>query len=75
MLDDIKFSLIIDGNKKNFFIIDIFTKNNKNYAIYKEENHEELYAAIAEIINNDIKIIPIESDIDYDIVDEYLSNL
>jgi len=75
MVDDIKFNMLIDGGKKNFYIIDVFNKDNKNYILYKEENVEEIYAALGEIKDNDIKIIPIESDIDYDIVDEYLSGL
>ena len=67
--------MLIDGVEKNFVIIDIFKKNNKNYAIYKEENSDEIYAMLCETKDNDVKLIPIESDIDYDIVDEYLSSL
>lgn len=75
MIDDIKFSLIIDNEEKTFLIIDKFSTNNKNYIIYKEENNDDLYASLYEVNDGKIKIIPIESDIDYDIVDEYLSGL
>jgi len=73
MIEDINFNIIDNnGAVKNFVILEKFTKNNKNYLIYKEENKEDLYAALYEIINETIKIIPIENDEDYDIVDEYL---
>lgn len=75
MIDDIKFCLNVNNEIKNFIIIDKFSANNKNYIIYKEENSEEIYSSLYEIINDDIKIIPIESDVDYDIVDDYLDNL
>lgn len=75
MIDDIKFNLITDNQEKTFLIIDKFSIGNKNYIIYKEEDGEDLYASLYEMIDNNIKIIPIESDIDYDVVDKYLSEL
>jgi len=76
MIEDIKFNIIDNnGEIKNFIILEKFNKNNKNYLIYKEENKEDLYAALYEIINESIKIIPIDNDEDYDIVDEYLENI
>lgn len=75
MVDDIKFSIFVNGEEKNFLIIDKFTNCNKNFIIYTEEDNDELYAALYENVNNDIKIIPIENDHDYDLVDEYLRNL
>lgn len=76
MIEDINFN-VIDNNGivKNYIILEKFTKNNKNYLIYKEENKEDLYAALYEIVNETIKIIPIENDEDYDVVDEYLENI
>ena len=76
MIQDINFN-IIDNNGviKKIIILEKFKKNNKNYLIYKEENNEDLYAALYEIINETIKIIPIDNETDYDIVDEYLENL
>jgi len=76
MIEDINFN-VIDNNGivKNYIILEKFTKNNKNYLIYKEENKEDLYAALYEIINETIKIIPIENEEDYDVVDEYLENI
>lgn len=76
MIDDITFNYIDEkGNSIKYVIIDKFTKNNKNYIIYEEENKEELYGALYEIIDDKIKIIPIENEKDYDIIDEYLDNL
>lgn len=76
MIEDINFN-IIDNNGviKKYVILEKFNKNNKNYIIYKEENKDDLYAALYEIINETIKIIPITNDQDYDIVDEYLENI
>lgn len=76
MIEDINFNVIDNyGNIKNYIILEKFTKNNKNYLIYKEENKEDLYAALYEIVNETVKIIPINSDEDYDVVDEYLENI
>ena len=76
MIEDINFNVIDNkGNVKNYTIIEKFTKNNKNYLIYQEENKEDLYAALYEIVNETIKIIPIENDKDYNVVDEYLENI
>lgn len=76
MIDDIKFTTLDkSGIEKTFIILEKFTKNNKNYIIYKQENNDDLYASLYEINENYIKLIPIESEIDYDIVDEYLENL
>lgn len=76
MIDDITFNYIDEkGNTIKYVIVDKFTKNNKNYIIYEEENKEDLYGALYEIIDDKIKIIPIEDEKDYDIIDEYLDNL
>ena len=76
MIEDINFNIIDNnGNIRNYIILEKFKKNNKNYLIYKEEDKEDLYAALYEIINETIKIIPIDNDEDYDIVDEYLENM
>ena len=76
MIDDITFNYIDEkGNTIKYVIVDKFTKNNKNYIIYEEENKEELYGALYEIIDDKIKIIPIDDDKDYDIIDEYLDNI
>ncbi len=73
---NISFDYIDDeGNSIKYEIIDRFNKNGKNYIVYSEEDKEELYAALYEVIDNKIKIIPIIDDKDYDIVDEYLENL
>lgn len=75
MIEDIKFSVIENGLLKEYIIIEQFNKNNKNYIIYKEDNNDDIYAALYEMIDDKIKIIPIEDEKDYDIVDDYLENL
>ena len=77
MLDsDFSFDCMdVNGDIKNYNILDRFQKNNKNYIIYEEDGNEDIYAALYEIFDDKIKIIPIEDDKDYDIVDEYLETL
>lgn len=76
MVENINFKTIDNkGELKKYIMLDIFNKNNKNFIIYKEENKDDLYAALYEIVNETMKIIPIEDDKDYDIVDEYLESV
>ena len=75
MVEDIKFSVIENGILKEYIIIEQFNKNYQNYIIYKEDGDDDIYAALYEIIDDKIKIIPIEDNKDYDIVDNYLENL
>ena len=74
--ENINFEYInIDGNIEHYTILDKFEKNNKKFIIYEKEDESEIYAALYEIIDDKIKIIPIENNEDYDIVDEYLESL
>lgn len=76
MIDDITFNSINEEGKIiTYTIIEKFSKNNKNYIIYQIEDNLDLYSALYEIIDDKIKIIPIENDEDYDIVDKYLESL
>lgn len=76
MIDDISFNYMDNlGNIKKYIIVDKITINNKNFLIYQEENKEDLYASFYETINNKIKLIPIECDEYYDIIDKYLESL
>lgn len=76
MIDDIRFKIINEkGIQETYIIIDRFEKNNKNFIIYQEENGNEIYASFYELVNDKMKIIEIEKDEDYDIVDEYLESL
>ncbi len=74
-MEDISFNYIKDGIVHEYTILDKFTKNGKNYIIYNEDNNDELYASLYQIIDDKIKIIEIVDNKDYDIVDEYLENL
>ena len=64
-----------NGIIKDYYIIDRFNNDGKNYMIYKEEGKEDIYADLYEIIDDKIRIIPIVNKDDYDIVDKYLENL
>ena len=77
MLDfNISFSRMDEkGNIIKYSIVDRFTKNNKNYIIYKEEGKEELHADLYETSDDKLIIIPIKDQSDYDIVDRYLESL
>ena len=78
MIDqNITFKVIDDfGKTKKYEILARFSKNEKNYLIYQEENNDEdIYSSLYEIIDNKIKIIPITDDKDYDIVDNFLESL
>ena len=76
MIDDISFNYIDElGNLKKYLIIDRFSFNDKNYMIYKEYDRDDLYASYYEIINDKLKIIPIETASEYDIVDKYLEGM
>ena len=76
MIDDVSFNYLTeDGILKKYIIIDKFRNDNKNFIIYKEDNQDELYASIYEIIDDKIKIIPIDKEEDYNTVDKYLERL
>ena len=76
MAEDIKFKAINETGKEiEYLILDKFSKNNKNYIIYIEEGKNDIYASLYDVINNEINIIQIENEEDYDIVDEYLESL
>jgi len=76
MVEDITFNYMDElGNIKTYTIIEKFSENNKNYIIYQKENNDNLYSALCEYIDDKIKIIPIEKEEDYDIVDKYLESL
>ena len=76
MIEDICLNYIDKyGNNKKYIILDKFNKYNKNFIIYKEEKLDDIYASLYEIKDDKIKIIPIENDSDFDIVEEYLENM
>ena len=77
MLDtDILFDYINQfGEIKHYRIIDSFQNNDKNYIIYKEEGTDDLLADLYEVVHDNLNIIHITDESDYDVVDEYLENL
>lgn len=79
MLEDTTFDYMNeDGVIIKYHILYEFSKDGKSYIIFKnvnDENNEELYSALYEKKDTNIKIIPIEDDKDYDIVDNFLESL
>ncbi len=75
MVSDISFSLFINNKEVKFIILDKFNKENKNFIIYKEIDKDDIYASFYEIKNEKLKLIPIEEDHDFDLVDSYLGAL
>ena len=53
-------------------IIKYFKHNNKNYIIYKEPNEDNIYASTYDIKNNDLILGEIETDEEWDYIDEVL---
>ena len=70
---------VLDKNGKNIEcnVIGTFNNDNKHYIIYEEnDNKEELYASLYELNeNNNIILLPIIEESDWDLVDRYLENI
>lgn len=76
MKDKLTFKLIEDGLEKEYFIIKMFTYNDKDYMIYTENNDtKDVYAAKYEIKDNELKLYEIETDEEWNYVDSILSNI
>ena len=73
---DIMFNYMNEsGEIKQYKILDKFSESGKDFIIYQEEGKDDLYADLYEIIDDKLKIIPIQNDEDYDMVDRYLESL
>ena len=79
MLEDTTFEYMNEDREFiKYQILYDFSKNNKNYIIFKnvnDENNEELFSALYEKTETNLKIIPIEDNQDYDVVDNFLESL
>ncbi len=76
MKDKLTFKLTEDGLEKEYFIIKMFTYNDKDYMIYTENNDtKDVYAAKYEIKDNELKLYEIETDEEWNYVDSILSNI
>ena len=67
------------GNKIHCDIIGMFVHDDKNFIIYTDsqqnDNEKEVYASLYKISGNDMVLIPIVEESDWDLVDRYLEGV
>lgn len=67
------------GNKIYCDIIGMFVHDDKNFIIYTDsqqnDNEKEVYASLYKISGNDMVLIPIVEESDWDLVDRYLEGV
>lgn len=72
-MDDIKKIVVKDGDKEiTCNVLFVFKNNNDNYIVYEED--EEVLASKYIIQNNEIVLKDIETDEEWDLIDEKLSS-
>ena len=68
------------GNKVECSIIGTFVKEDKKFVIYTDgtvdhnDNKKEVYASLYEIEEDNLILLPINDEKDWDLVDEYLDD-
>ena len=75
IMDDMTFKVDEDGKEKEYKIVK-YTKNpnnNKSYIIYHELNDSELYASSYHIQNGEVILDTIDSDEEWDYLDEIIN--
>ena len=75
-MKDMVFKVTEGGITHEYFIVDFFKneENKKDYVVYDEKDDEDLYASAYEIVNNEIYLLPILSDEEWDYVDYMLED-
>jgi len=64
------------GNNIKCNVVGMFKSDDKNFVIYtKELDEEKIYASLYELNNEELTLIPITLDTDWDIVDKYLEEV
>ena len=73
-MNDMTFKVKEDGVLHTYTIVNYFKneKNNKDYVVYYEEDPNELYASGYEIENNELCLLPIETDEEWDYIDKVM---
>lgn len=73
-MKDMTFEVNENGKNKVFNIIKYFKNpnNNENYIIYKEDNNDEIYASRYIVRNNELELLDINSDDEWDYIDKIL---
>ena len=68
-----------EGNKVQCDIIGMFVHDNKNFIIYTDsqqsDSEKEVYASLYKISDNNMLLIPIVQESDWDLVDRYLEGV
>ena len=71
-MKDLTFEVKENNKIVKYEIINYFKHNNKNYIIYKEPNEDDIYASTYDIKNNNLILGEIETDEEWDYIDEVL---
>ena len=69
------FTIKENGKEKEYFVIKIFSYNKRDYIIFSEEDSKEVFGARYEIINDEVKLYDIETEDEYNYIDNILSNM
>lgn len=78
MKNKLTFKIKENGVEKEYFVIKMISNktNNKNYIIYSENNDEkDIYASSFEVSDDEIKLNEIETEDEWNYIDNILSNI
>lgn len=67
-----------NGIKVDCDVIGMFVHDNKNFIIYTDnmvDNEKEVFASLYKLDGNNMILLPITSDSDWDLVDKYLEGV
>lgn len=68
-----------NGVKVDCDVIGMFVHNDKNFIIYTDnniiDNEKEVFASLYKLDGNNMILLPITSDSDWDLVDKYLEGV
>lgn len=68
-----------NGIKVDCDVIGMFVHDNKNFIIYTDnnmvDNEKEVFASLYKLDGNNMLLLPITSDSDWDLVDKYLEGV
>lgn len=68
-----------NGIKIDCDVIGMFVHDNKNFIIYTDnnmvDNEKEVFASLYKLDGNNMILLPITSDSDWDLVDKYLEGV
>ena len=69
--------ILDNGIKKNYEILYLFENNDNKYLVYtdNEENNLNILASKYEIIDNEINLIKIESEEEFDFIDKMIGRI